>query len=96
MEPFIIKITYKNLTGFLTTKELNYRQVKQAEILVEYYFKIKHIKGTNNIKADTLSRKVKLQGNKKLLDVILRIDKDSKIKYNYLKLIAVYKVPKSH
>ena len=26
-EPFIIKTDYKNLTGFLTTKELNWRQV---------------------------------------------------------------------
>jgi len=29
-------------------------------MLVEYYFKIKHIKGTNNAKVDMLSRKVKL------------------------------------
>ena len=29
-------------------------------MLVEYYFKIEYIKGTNNIKADILSRKVKL------------------------------------
>ena len=28
IEPFIIKIDYKNLTEFLTTKELNHRQVK--------------------------------------------------------------------
>ena len=27
-EPFIVKIDYKNLIGFLTIKELNYRQVK--------------------------------------------------------------------
>ena len=51
---------YKNLTGFLTTKELNYRQVKQAEILIKYYFKIKYVKGIDNIKADTLSRKAEL------------------------------------
>ena len=29
-------------------------------MLIEYYFKIKHIKGTDNAKADTLSRKVEL------------------------------------
>ena len=29
-------------------------------MLIEYYFKIKYIKGTNNIKVNTLSRKVKL------------------------------------
>ena len=27
IEPFVVKIDYKNLTGFLTTKELNRRQV---------------------------------------------------------------------
>ena len=29
-------------------------------MLIEYYFKIKHIKGTDNIKADTLSKKAEL------------------------------------
>jgi hypothetical protein len=53
-------------------------------MLAEYYFKIKYIKGINNIKADTLSRKIKLQGSEKLLGAILRINKDKKIKYNYL------------
>ena len=51
---------YKNLIGFLTTKELNHRQVRWAEILVEYYFKIEYVKGTDNIKVDILNRKAKL------------------------------------
>ena len=29
-------------------------------MLTEYYFKIKHVKGINNTKADTLSKKVEL------------------------------------
>ena len=29
-------------------------------MLVEYYFEIEYIKGINNIKADALSKKVKL------------------------------------
>ena len=56
----MVKTDYKILTRFLTTKELKQRQVKQAEILAEYYFKIKYIKGSNNIQADTLSQKLKL------------------------------------
>jgi hypothetical protein len=60
IELFIIKIDYKNLTGFLTTKELNRRQVKWAEILAEYYFEIEYIKGTDNIRADALSKKAEL------------------------------------
>jgi hypothetical protein len=81
---FIIKMDYKNLIGFLITKELNQRQVRWAEILAEYYFKIEYIKGTDNIRADTLSRKAELQSREKLLSVMLRVNKDGKIRYNYL------------
>jgi hypothetical protein len=84
MELFIIKMDYKNLIGFLTTKKLNQRQVKWAEILIKYYFEIKYIKGIDNIRADTLSKKAELQNNKKLLGVILYIDKNRKIRYNHL------------
>ena len=62
---------YKNLTGFLIIKELNYRQVKQAEMLTEYYFEIQYTKGTKNARADILSRKVELHNNKKPLGAIL-------------------------
>ena len=65
-------------------------------MLTEYYFEIKYIKGTNNIRADTLSRKAELQGSEKPSDVILCIDKDGKIKYNHLKLVAVHKAPESY
>ena len=51
---------YKNLTKFLTTKELNQRQVKWVEILAEYYFKIKYIKGIDNIRVNILSKKIEL------------------------------------
>ena len=46
----------------------------------------------DNIEVDILSKKVKLQSNKKLLDAMLHINKDSKIKYNYLKLAVMHKV----
>ena len=46
--------------GFLTTKKLNQKQFKWAEILAEYYFKIKYVKGINNIRVDILSKKIKL------------------------------------
>jgi len=58
---------------------------------VEYYFKIKYIKGIDNIKVDVLSRKTKLQNNKKIKGVILKMDKNKKIKYNYLQLAATQK-----
>jgi len=53
-------------------------------MLVKYYFKIKYIKGIDNARADILSRKAELQDNKKIKGVILKIDEDGKIKYNYL------------
>ena len=55
-------------------------------MLIEYYFKIQYIKEINNIKADVLSRKAKLQNSEKLLGAMLRQDRDGLIKYNYLKL----------
>ena len=57
-------------------------------MLIEYYFKIQYTKGIENIRADALSRKAKLQNNKKLLGAMLRKDKDGLIRYNYPKLVA--------
>jgi len=57
-------------------------------MLVEYYFKIKHIKGIDNTRVDVLSRKAELQGKKKIKGVILRMDNNSRIRYNYLQLTA--------
>ena len=74
--------------GFLIIKELNYRYVRQVEMLIEYYFKIQYTKGIENIRADILSRKAKLQNNKKLLGAILCKDKDGLIRYNHPKLVV--------
>jgi len=53
-------------------------------MLAEYYFKIKYIKGTDNTKVDILSKKAELQGKEKIKGVILRMDNNRKIRYNYL------------
>ena len=67
-------------------------------MLIEYYFKIQYTKGTKNIRVDTLSRKAKLQNNKKLLGVMLKKDSNGLIRYNYPKLIATqeYKLLESN
>ena len=65
-------------------------------MLIEYYFKIQYTKGTKNIRADALSRKAKLQNNKKPLGAILYKDSDGLIKYNYPKIIATYKLLESN
>ena len=57
-------------------------------MLTEYYFEIQHTKGIENVRVDILSRKAKLQNNKKLLGAMLRKDEDGLIRYNYPKLVA--------
>ena len=71
-EPFIVKTDYKNLTGFLTTKELNRRQVWWVKTLTEYYFEIEHTKGSNNTKADVFSWKLEFSGDKEVTKAILK------------------------
>ena len=92
---FIVKINYKNLTGFLIIKELNRRQVRWVEELVEYHFEIEYMKGTDNAWVDVLSRKAELQGDEKVTEAIFKIDSNSRIYYNYPQLVAVYKVLKA-
>ena len=53
-------------------------------MLFKYHFKIKYISGIDNARADILSRKAELQGNKKPLGVMLRLDRNKKVRYNYL------------
>ena len=67
----MVKTDYKNLTGFLIIKELNQRQVRWVEMLTEYHFEIQYTKGTDNARADALSRKAKLQNNEKPLGALL-------------------------
>ena len=54
------------------------------EILFKYYFEIKYISRTDNTRADAFSKKAELQGNKKPLGVILKLDKDRRVRYNHL------------
>ena len=56
-KPFRVVTDYKNLTGFLITKKLNWRQIKWVKKLIKYYFKIKYIKGTKNVRVDIFSKK---------------------------------------
>ena len=67
-------------------------------MLIEYYFEIQYTKGTKNTRVDALSRKAKLQNNKKLLGAMLCKDKDGLIRYNYPKIAATqeYKLLESN
>jgi len=94
-EPFVVKTDHKNLTSFLTIKELNWRQVKWAEMLTEYHFKIKHVKGSDNTKADTLSRKKELQRSDKVSGALFKESSNGKIWYNHPQLSGTHEALKS-
>ncbi len=55
--PVQIYTDHKNLLYWTTTKELNRRQVRWSETLAMYDFKITHVRGTENGRADALSRR---------------------------------------
>ncbi|CAA9317827.1 hypothetical protein AVDCRST_MAG94-1309 [uncultured Leptolyngbya sp.] len=67
---------HKNLTTFTTTKKLNRRQVRWAETLGEYKFKILYTPGKENGRADALSRRKDHMEKEEQYDSILRQDKD--------------------
>ena len=55
--PVQVYTDHKNLVYWTTTKQLNRRQVRWAEELSAYNFRIAHVKGTENGRADALSRR---------------------------------------
>jgi len=48
-------------------------------MLTEYHFKIKHVKGSDNAKADILSRKKELQRNNKVSGALFKENSNGKI-----------------
>jgi hypothetical protein len=55
--PVKVYTDHKNLVNFTTTKELNKRQTRWAEFLSEFNFTITYRKGSENGRADALSRR---------------------------------------
>ena len=55
--PVQVFTDHKNLLYWTTTKQLNRRQVRWAETLASYDFRINHVRGTENGRADALSRR---------------------------------------
>jgi len=71
---------HKNLLHFTTTKQLNRRQVRWAELLGQYKFKILYTPGKENGRADALSRRSDLAGTKEVVsNAILRIESDGSL-----------------
>src|SRR5204863_6059060 len=74
---------HKNLTLFTTTKTLNKRQVRWAEELASYNFKISYRKGMENQAADALSRRPDhIEGTSAKEMQILKEDKEGNLRPN--------------
>ena len=63
--PVQVLTDHKNLTFFTSTKVLNRRQVRWAEELAKFNYKISYQKGSENNRADALSRRSDYIANKK-------------------------------
>ena len=72
---------HKNLLYWTTTKELNRRQVRWAETLASYDFKITYVKGTENGRADALSRRPDYMGTMKPQPASILQEKDGGLSY---------------
>ena len=75
---------YKNLMSFTSTKVLNRRQVRWSEELSSYNFRIQYRKGSENGRADALSRRSDyFQDGKELSQkAVLMVDNEGHIRYN--------------
>ena len=81
---------YQNLIYFFTTKELNRRQVRWAEFILSYNFKIYYYRGSENGRADALSRRTDhREGYKVEPYSIFRPNENGTIEYNH-KQVAVF------
>jgi len=76
-DQIVVYTDHKNLEYFHTTKLLNRRQARWAEMLSEFNFKIIYHPGERNGKADALSRRVdrELEGEWEKQDLTIRIFK---------------------
>jgi hypothetical protein len=83
-----MKSNHHNLTYFTTTKELSGRQARWAERLARFNFRIKYIKGKENVMTDALSRRPDYSiGIEQPRTNILQQDSD-RIRYNKKTILA--------
>jgi transposase InsO family protein len=76
----VILSDHKNLVNFTTTKTLNRRQVRWAELLGQYKFKIVYTPGKDNGRADALSRRSDIAGTKEITNsAILKMNADGSL-----------------
>lgn len=91
-EQVTVYTDHKNLVNFTTTKELNRRQVRWAEFLSEFNFKISYRPGNENGRADALSRRSDLESNEPAAShAILTMDEEGNLFPNVRTLANINK-----
>ena len=82
---------HQNLMSFTTTKKLNRRQVRWAETMANFDFKVYHRAGTLNGAADALSRRTDLRETDRPLayDAVLKSEQDGTLCYNQPRLTKI-------
>jgi hypothetical protein len=89
----IILTNHKNLLHFITTKELNKRQMRWFEKLEQYKFKILYTLRKENGRTDALSRRSDHMNTKKSFNQsILKINNDESLSINKHKLNAILRI----
>jgi hypothetical protein len=82
--PVKVLTNHKNLTYFTTTKKLNRRQVRWAELIASYNFQIFYQKGSENGRTNALSRRADhREGSTEKPYSILRENADGSLEYNH-------------
>jgi RNase H-like domain found in reverse transcriptase len=79
---------HKNLIYFTTTKQLNRRQTRWAETLASYNFRITYRKGSENAKADALSRRADYMEDASIESNAILRQTDQGLVYNRPELAA--------
>ena len=82
---------HKNLLYFTTTKELSRRQARWAEKLARFKFRISYRKGSENNRADALSRRPDYRQSEKFEHQLLRKDEDG-LRCRDLQVGMAYKI----
>ncbi|KAF5020439.1 hypothetical protein F66182_7518 [Fusarium sp. NRRL 66182] len=73
---------HQNISHFLTTQELNQRQLRYAKYLCEFDFVIIHCKGSDNRQADAISRRPDYDtGTVKVKDQLLEKNENGELRF---------------
>jgi len=87
---------HKNLVTFTTTKELTQRrQIRWAELLGQYKFRIVYTPGKDNGRADALSRRSDYMDKEPVSHSILRMNADGSLSANVLDFNTITQVQRA-